>query len=273
MPYDIIIGRDKEDREKYGDKGRIYLGKGYVKMGNYTSLSNILWLDVIKSHVILIAGKRGSGKSYSIGVLAEELSKLPPEVRDNIAPLIFDTMGIFWTMKYRNDQDTELLEDWDLKAEELPANVWVPAGHYDEYAKRKIPVDRKFALAANELDIEDWLSIFELKMIDQVSVLIQKVVNNLSGNFDLNDIIENIRKDNDTLEEVKKSGIALFEAAKSWKVFATQGQEATKISELIIAGTTSILDLSVYSSTAGFNVRALIIGLVSKKLFNQRMGS
>ena len=41
MPYDIIIGRDKEDREKYGDKGRIYLGKGYVKMGNYTSLSNI----------------------------------------------------------------------------------------------------------------------------------------------------------------------------------------------------------------------------------------
>jgi len=271
MPYDIIIGRDKEDREKYGDKGRIYLGKGYVKMGNYTSLSNILWLDVIKSHVILIAGKRGSGKSYSIGVLAEELSKLPPEVRDNIAPLIFDTMGIFWTMKYRNDQDTELLEDWDLKAEELPANVWVPAGHYDEYAKRKIPVDRKFALAANELDIEDWLSIFELKMIDQVSVLIQKVVNNLSGNFDLNDIIENIRKDNDTLEEVKKSGIALFEAAKSWKVFATQGQEATKISELIIAGTTSILDLSVYSSTAGFNVRALIIGLVSKKLFNQRI--
>ena len=79
MPYDIIIGRDKEDREKYGDKGRIYLGKGYVKMGNYTSLSNILWLDVIKSHVILIAGKRGSGKSYSIGVLAEGLSKLPPE--------------------------------------------------------------------------------------------------------------------------------------------------------------------------------------------------
>jgi len=271
MPYDIIIGRDKEDKERYGDKGRIFLGKGYVKMGNYTSLSNLLWLDVIKSHVILIAGKRGSGKSYSIGVLAEGLSKLPPEVRDNIAPLIFDTMGIFWTMKYRNDQDIELLEDWDLEAEELPVNVWVPAGHYDEYAKRKIPVDRKFALAANELNIEDWLSIFELKMIEPVSVLIQKVVSNLSGNFDLNDIIGNIRKDNDTLEEVKKSGIALFEAAKSWKVFATQGQEATKINELIVAGTTSVLDLSVYSSTAGFNVRALIIGLVSKKLFNQRI--
>ncbi len=271
MPYDIIIGRNKEDRERYGDKGRIYLGKGYVKMGNYTSLSNLLWLDVIKSHVILIAGKRGSGKSYSIGVLAEELSKLPPEVRENIAPLIFDTMGIFWTMKYRNDQDTELLEQWDLKGEELPANIWVPAGHFDEYAKRKIPVDRKFALAANELDIEDWLSIFELKMIDPASVLIQKVINGLSGDYDLDDIIDKIRNDADTLEEVKKSGIALFEAAKSWKVFATKMDEPTSIDELITAGTTSVLDLSVYSSTAGFNVRALIIGLVSKKLFNQRI--
>jgi len=209
--------------------------------------------------------------SYTIGVLAEELSKLPPEVRNNIAPLIFDTMGIFWTMKYRNDQDTELLEEWGLKGEELPANVWVPAGHYEEYAKRKIPVDRKFALAANELDIEDWLSIFELKMIDPVSVLIQKVVNNLTGSYDLDQVIDRIRNDDDTLDEVKKSGMALFEAAKSWKVFATKGQEATRIDELIIAGTTSVLDLSVYSSTAGFNVRALIIGLVSKKLFNQRI--
>jgi len=271
MPYDIIIGRDKEDKEKYGDKGRIFLGKGYVKMGNYTSLSNLLWLDVIKSHVILIAGKRGSGKSYTIGVLAEELSKLPLEVRENIAPIIFDTMGIFWTMKYRNDQDVELLEEWELKAQDLPAIVWVPAGHYEEYAKRKIPVDRKFALGANELDIGDWLSIFELKMIDPASVLIQKVIGNLSGNFDLDDVIEKIREDDDTLDEVKKSGMALFEAAKSWKVFATKGQEATRIDELIVAGITSVLDLSVYSSTAGFNVRALIIGLVSKKLFNQRI--
>lgn len=271
MPYDIIIGRDKEDRERYGDKGRIYLGKGYVKMGNYTSLSNVLWLDVIKSHVILIAGKRGSGKSYTIGVLAEELSKLPPEVRDNIATIIFDTMGIFWTMKYRNDQDVELLEEWDLKGEELPAIVWVPAGYYEEYAKRKIPVDRKFALAASELNIEDWLSIFELKMIESVSVLIQKVVNNLTGNFDLDDIIDRIREDDDSLDEVKKSCMALFEAAKSWKVFAVKGQEATRIEELVVAGTTTVLDLSVYSSTSGFNVRALIIGLVSKKLFNQRI--
>ena len=40
MVYDIIIGRNESDKEKFGNKGLVYLGKGYVKMGNYTSLSN-----------------------------------------------------------------------------------------------------------------------------------------------------------------------------------------------------------------------------------------
>jgi len=271
MPYDIIVGRDKEDKKKFGKNGLIYIGKGYVKMGNYVSLSNKLWLDVVRSHVILIAGKRGSGKSYSIGVLAEELSKLPKEVSENIACLIFDTMGIFWTMKYKNDKDTELLEEWDLKSEKLPARVWVPAGYFQEYESRKIPVDKKFALAVNELDVEDWLSIFELKMIDPISVLMQKVIFRLTGNYDLEDVIEEIRKDKDAIDEVRKSAIALFEAAKSWRVFAKKNQQATMINELVVPGKTSILDLSIYSSISAFNVRALIIGLISKKLFNQRL--
>lgn len=272
MAYDIVIGRNKPDKKKFGNKGLIYIGKGYVKMGNYTSLSNKLWLDVVKSHVILIAGKRGSGKSYTIGVLAEELSDLPEEVRKNIAPLIFDTMGIFWTMKHKNEKDTELLEEWGLKAKDLPATVWVPAGHFKEYEKRGIPVDKKFALAVPELNIEDWLSIFELKMIEPTSVLIQKILAKFSSkNFDIEDIIEETRKDKESTEDTKRSVRALFEAANSWKVFAKKSENPTKITDLIQAGKTTVLDLSIYSSTATFNVRALIIGLVSKKLFNHRM--
>jgi len=60
MPYDIIVGRNKTDKERFGDKGLVYTGKGYVTMGNYTSLSNLIWVDVARSHVIMVAGKRGS---------------------------------------------------------------------------------------------------------------------------------------------------------------------------------------------------------------------
>jgi len=248
-------------------------------MGNYTSLSNLIWLDVVRSHVILISGKRGSGKSYSIGVLAEELSDLPEEIKKNIAPLIFDTMGIFWTMKYKNEKEIELLEKWQLKPKNLPVNVWVPAGYFEEYEKRGIPVDKKFALAASELNIEDWLSIFNLQMTEPISILIQKTISELEKGvtegaeplaFNLNDIINTIQKEEET-EETKKAAISLFEAAKSWKVFAQKNEKPTKINELIQAGKTTVLDLSAYSSTSTFNVRALIIGLVSKKLFNQRM--
>jgi hypothetical protein len=273
MPYDIIIGRDKYDKKKFGNRGLVYIGKGYVTMGNYTSLSNKIWLDIARTHVILIAGKRGGGKSYTIGVLAEELSNLPEEARKNIAPIIFDTMGIFWTMKYRNEKEADLLEDWDLKTQNLPVTVWAPAGYFHEYEKRDIPVDRKFALSAAELSIEDWLSIFELEMISPVSVLIQKTIDNLSkqGTFDLDDIINRLREDKETSEDNQKSAMALFQAAKSWKVFASSNEEGTKIDDLITAGRTTVLDLSCYSSTAKFNVRGLIIGLVSKKLFDQRI--
>src|SRR3989338_4106309 len=272
MPYDIVIGRDKEDREKFGDKGLIFIGKGYVKMGNYTSLSNRLWLDVARSHVILVAGKRGSGKSYSLGVIAEEMTRLPKDVKENIAGLIFDTMGIFWTMKFKNDKDIEELDEWNLKSENLPVTIWVPSGYFEEFEKRKIPVDNKFALEAYELDVEDWLSIFRLKMIDSISIIIQKVISNLKekGAYDLDDIIDEIDK-NKTDEINKKSAISLFEAAQSWKVFAKKGEKGTKVEELIESGKTSVLDLSMYSSVASFNVRALIIGLISKKLFVQRM--
>ena len=62
MAYDVIVGRDKEDREKYGNQGLILIGKAYVKMGRDVSLSNPVYMDIAKSHVVLITGKRGSGK-------------------------------------------------------------------------------------------------------------------------------------------------------------------------------------------------------------------
>ncbi len=211
--------------------------------------------------------------SYSIGVIAEELSDLPPEIKKNIASLIFDTMGIFWTMKYKNEKETELLEDWGLKSKNLPIIVWVPSGHYDEYLKKEIPADKKFALGASELDVEDWLSIFNLDMMSPVSVLMQKKISELKElpSFDISDIIKKISQEAGAGDDTKKSAIALFEAANSWGIFAKKDEVPTKIEDLIRAGETTVLDLSVYSSIAVFNVRALVIGLISRKLFDQRM--
>ena len=102
MVYDIVIGRSKSHREKFGIKGSILLGKQYVKMGQVTSLSNPVYMDVTTSHVVFVCGKRGSGKSYTMGVVAEGMSELPKEISSNIAVVMLDTMGIYWTMKFPN---------------------------------------------------------------------------------------------------------------------------------------------------------------------------
>jgi len=271
MPYDIIIGRDEADKKRFEKKGLIYLGKGFVKMGQYTSLSNPIFMDVARSHVILVSGKRGSGKSYSLGVIAEELTLLPSEERKNIAGLIFDTMGIFWTMKFENEKERELLEEWNLKPKKTPVRIFIPYGYFEEYEKRGIPAEEKFSINPSELEAEDWILTFNLNITEPTAVLIERTITRLKetlGNYTIDDIIASIKEDKSSTQETRNSAIGLFEASSSWKVFSEQ---ATETSSLVQAGKTTILDLSMYSSVGAFNVRALVIGLISRKLFKERM--
>jgi len=273
MPYDIIVGRDATDKKLFGNKGLINIAKGYVKMGQYTSLSNKILMDVARSHVVLVAGKRGSGKSYTLGVIAEELTNLPEEASQNIGSLIFDTMGIYWTMKYKNEKDKSLLEDWELKPKNLPVKVFVPFGHYESYLGEGIPVDESFALDPMELNTEDWILTFGLEITNPVSVLIQRTIAELKKgkSFDISEIIFNLENDKKSPPEIKNAAIGLFEAANTWGIFASEGRETTQVKDLISGGRTTVLDLSVYNSVGAFNIRALVISLLSKKIFNQRM--
>jgi len=274
MPFDVIVGRNESDRKAFGKRGLAYIGKSFVTMGNYTSLSNPIFMDVARSHVVLVSGKRGSGKSYTLGVIAEALSDLGVEESGNIAPLIFDTMGIYWTMKYKNLKDDDLLTDWGLKAKNVSARIFAPFGYYQEYKDKGVEVDAEFAIKISELEPTDWVTLFELKFTDPIAVLIESVVGELKEekeSFGFNDIYNLIKRATTVSQEIKNSVIALFDAAQTWKVFSEE--KGTAVVDLIEAGTTAVIDLSMYASLGSFNVRALIIGLVSKKIFNERMAS
>jgi hypothetical protein len=277
MAYDVIVGRDESDKIKFGNEGLVYLGKTYVTMGQTTSLTNRILMDVARSHVVLICGKRGSGKSYTLGVLAEEMASLPENVASNIAVLIFDTMGIFWTMAYKNEKEEELLREWQIEGKKLPVRIFVPYGFAEQYKEKGIPVTKGFALKVSELQADDWTMTFGLNFLDPVSVLIQKIIYDLQEEkaqgkeYDIDDIIFRIHEDPEASKDTKTATAGLFRSAKTWGLFVEKGKQETETRELIEGGKTSIIDLSPYSSTATFNVRALVIGLLSKKLFNERM--
>src|SRR3989344_9642814 len=272
MSYNIIVGRDEADKKRYGDEGLIYLGKGYVKMGQTTSLSNPLFLDIVKPHVILVSGKRGSGKSFSLSVIAEEMSMLPQELSQKLSVLIFDTMGIFWTMKFENLRDEKLLEEWGLKPRAFDVKVYTPKGFFKKYKEEGIPTDYEFSLKVSELSSSDWLMVFGISLVDPIGILIERVLGSLietyGCEYSLEDIIDAIKKNEKTEQHVKDAAENRFSAVRSWGLFS---QDGTTINELIQGGKISILDVSCYSDMGGWGVKSLVIGLICRKLLNERM--
>lgn len=268
--YEIIIGRTESEKRKIGLEGTVFIGKMYVRMGQITSLSNKVLLDVINPHIILICGKRGSGKSYNLAVIAEEISNLPEEISQNLSVLILDTMGIFWTMKYANEREEDLLKEWGLRPTKLDkASIFIPQGYFDYYKENKFPCDYSFTISPTELSALDWCNVFNLGLLDPIGILADRIIDKLQDekgkDYDIKDIISEIKKDTKTEEKVKNGLENLFINADSWGLF---DKNATPIKNIIDRGKISIVDISIYKD---WNVKCLVASLLSKKLLLERM--
>ena len=329
--YDVVIGRNDADKIALGNKGAIFLGKHYVKMGRTVSLSNDVFIDVTRSHVFFVVGKRGSGKSYTMGVIAEGISDLPPEIKSNISVILLDTMGIYWTMKYPNQKDKNLLKEWGLKAKPLDVKIYTPSGFFRDFKKKGIPTDYPFSISPSELDAGDWCMSFNVDNHSPVGVFIERIIYGLKGEDDLDnldassalkkqketkqnganeqktftigDIIKSIDADKDFDANTKNAAKNLFLNAKNWGIFETEPvviaskdsaskdkskkssaasqvksetqseiYKSTPLSELAKGGQVTVLDLSCYATMPNsWNIKNLVVGLISEKLFIQRM--
>lgn len=271
--YDIVIGRSESDKKKFGSKGTILLGKHYVKMGQTTSLSNNVFLDISRSHVVFVCGKRGSGKSYSLGVIAEGLSDMPKEVANNLSIILVDTMGIYWTMKFPNKKDELLLREWGFDPKGIDIVIYTPEEYYKKYKQEGIPTDRPFTIKTSELSGFDWCTIFEISENDQYGVLIDKVIQDLqdTGNeYDISDVISKLDAE-DAESYVKAALRNKLNNAKAWGVFSKDG---TPLKDLVQPGQVTVLDISCYATMpGGWNIKSLVLGLLCQKLFVQRMVS
>ncbi len=414
MPYDIIIGRDEEDRKKFGERGAVFIGRSYVKMGQVTSLANNVFLDMVRPHVILLSGKRGcltgdtliltdkgykqikkfnekedkvlsfnkaskkfewetakfleypiynesllkikfendkeikltkehpllavtgekllsllwleanklkvgdsilsigksledliplkikevleirgikkvydlrvsknnsfiangiishnSGKSYSISVIAESIAELPKEISENLSVIIFDTMGIFWTMKFPNKRQEKLLNKWNLGSKGFDVSIFTPSGFYELYKSKGIPTDYKFEIKTSELSSGDWCDVLNVNIIEPVGLLISRAVEKLKGNYSIQDIIEEIKKDKKSEQKVKDAAESMFLTVNKWGLFSKKG---TEIKDLIKPSKVSIIDVSCYTEVGGgWSIKALVIGLICRKLLRERI--
>lgn len=267
MPLtDIIVGREPEEIEKLGSEGCIFLGKHIVGKADDAHLTNKVLMDVSSPHIVLIVGKRGSGKSYSGAVIAEEIMKQPIEIRNNLSCLMIDTMGIFWSMKNPNEKDLPLLGKWDLKPSGFPIQNFVPVGLKNIYEKSGIGFDGLFSIRPDELSAADWALTFGISLEDALGVLLERTIKKLrkNGNYGLNDIIEEIENDARSEEKDKLSLQNKFLSAMEWGIFS---QDATPIESFLKPGIASVLDVSLQE----WNVRNLMLSILARKIYEARI--
>jgi hypothetical protein len=268
----VVIGRAPSDVKKFGTKGAILLGKQYVEKLDRLFLDKNVYMDVAGAHVILICGKRGGGKSYTMGVIAEGLSMLEPAVRQNLSIILLDTMGIYWTMGHANQKEKELLDPYGLKPHPVELKIFTPAKYYEEYKKKGIRTDAPFSLEPHMITGEDWCIAFRQDKYSENGLYIQKIVEELGEKkekYFMKDMFGFIDNDKETSDLVRSAVRNMLKTAEGWGVFSEKG---TSIEDLAKGGQITVLDVSCYATMpGGWDVKALVVGIVSKHLFVTRM--
>jgi DNA helicase HerA-like ATPase len=242
---------------------------GILKIGRYLALDKSLGADVcidaLRPHAILICGKRGYGKSYTMGTMIEELSSLSPEVKMNIASLVIDTMGVFWTMRHGNEKEAILLARWGLPSHGFDLDVLVPAGNVKQYDDQHINV-KPFSISASGLSGYDWCSLFGVAPVSPLGVLLIKTIDELKekkSDYSLSDILVATIEDADTT--ILHAAQNYFCAARSWGIF---DEKEFSIAGILKGGKVVILDLS---SLENHNIRAITVKILGKKIYEERI--
>jgi len=96
------------------------------QLGTYRALDGTsgaeLHLDLDGPHAMLIVGKRGYGKSYTMGVVAEALAR-----SRGVAPVIVDPMGVFGALEAESSGEAvpaEVVESPAVAPSTLDAGSW-----------------------------------------------------------------------------------------------------------------------------------------------------
>src|SRR3989344_492473 len=268
-----IIGRSLKDLEKYGNRGTGYIGKVVMSAGEKPVLRRKIGMDLAKSHLVLICGKRGGGKSFTLAVLLEEFARLEPSIKARTTVICIDTVGIFWSLKIPNKESVSELAEWDLKPEATNVRILVPKGTTDFYREKSIPIDGSFTIKAAELDAIEWMALFHLTWRDPEGVLLSRVIETLQEKmgtyYGIEDIITAIKKDTESETLTKQALASRIKLAKTWGLIEKEG---TRIKEIAKPGAVTIIDVSAYRQAIGMEgTKDIIVALLGKKLFEERM--
>ncbi|QPV61711.1 ATP-binding protein [Halosimplex litoreum] len=150
-----------------------------------------LHVDLDGPHATLIVGKRGYGKSYTLGVLAEALARA-----DGVAPVVVDPMGVFPTLAE------------PAEGEPVPAEV----------------VDDP-QITATTLDPRSWCALLDLSPESGAGGLVWRAAQGQPTLSDMRDAVEAT----DAPGVDRRAARNHLDLADSWGVFDPEGMDAREL--------------------------------------------
>jgi len=281
---DIIVG-DPSNRQK----DKILLGK-LAESGAIRKL----WLDITGEQVIAICGKRGSGKSYTLGVLIEGLAAIPDKSvlakHETLRGcLVFDIMDIFWTSQIMlsNDGSQEIIKQYKLmidkgyKSEKLNVNVWVPSGY--ENAEIDPSNVKTLKLGAKDLEIDDWAALFSVDIFKEPrGMLLVDMLNHVSQvgyhtengvrveptqDYDFGDLINCIENDSEIIENYNENTLrSIRQRMISYSSLNLFQGAPTPLTELIQRSNVSVLMLGRTPD----ELKKVLVSVLVRKILRER---
>lgn len=231
------------------------------------------YLESDRSRAVLVCGKRGSGKSYTMGVIAEELLE-----DGNTLVVIIDPMGIFYPMTQPNFTQERMLWDWGLNPKGASALVLTPGLPEVLYGSQEVVEVmesrgvrfRRFHINPADLSPDAWCALFDLSISDVMGIALFRAVQHLrrrhKEHFFIPDIIMEIESDSLVQDRTRQALLNRLEMAEDWGIFNTRYQE---IWEIFDSNAVNIVDLSTLDP-GPLGRRNLIVNVLSRDIFKRR---
>ncbi|MGH9472077.1 MAG: ATP-binding protein [Terriglobales bacterium] len=285
----VFIGQRKH---RGSNDALIYLGKCIESTRIANKYDANVWLDVRTPHVIYIVGKRGSGKSYDLGILAEGLlldadSRIA--TKDTaITTVIFDTQDQFWALGGAPSEgiaeDRDQIADvrkWGLAPERIGnIRIFSPRGESSDIANTS-----EYSIDPAELSIDDWCSLLQedryTPIGHTVETLLDKVAHKgytttgsppggggrripAKPRFDLKDLLECLRDDQDlsltTAQQTRNAVLWRLSGLSNTSLFASGGMNAR---DLLRPGQLAVFLMRKLDNAT----KAIVVSVLAKQIF------
>ncbi|MCF2136592.1 MAG: DUF87 domain-containing protein [Candidatus Thorarchaeota archaeon] len=287
----VIVGRAKSDHATYGARGLGFIGA--ITESHEDILESLyrtpVHLDLSDPHVLFVAGIRGSGKSYTMGVVVEELARAMNRSEIEVAVVVVDTVDVFRQMVEPNNEQSVLLKKWGLSPTPFPANIFIPKKVYDRLPDDVIKQGHlsPLSISPRYLSPSDWAFVMEKSgsLSTTMENLLGEVIESLTKGYTLDDgervppnpdysigdMMRCIRM-NPALDEFYKKAtrIALIQRLRSalrYGVFSPGGVSAE---DLAVPGRITIIDVAPIGDAAD-RVLAILTNLLCRQILRARM--